>query len=95
MTRDEMETVVVFSAVDDSVRIYSSYPPHIKKIVGNESATVVKSDEDSVEALVPKDRFNVIRGFKPKRREMTLEQRNAALQRLAEARKVREEQNDA
>jgi len=91
MKLDEQETVVVWGRTDEVVRIYSTVPAHIRKIAGNQFTTVVKNDGESIEAVVPKEHFNPMRGFKPKKREMTPEQREAATRRLREARERKAE----
>ena len=46
-TREEQETTITFNAADKTVRIWSSYPPHVRKLRGENRAREVDGSPTS------------------------------------------------
>lgn len=86
-TRDEQETTVTYNRGDNTVRVWTSYPPHVRKFRKDDRAkevagTPVDQTEDMwAEFEISGDDFNVTGGFK---RRMTEEQRQAMSERARE-----------
>ena len=84
-TKAEQETTVTFNRADEQVRIWTAYPPHVRKLRGDNRATEIDgSPAEQVEDIwgefvLPWTAFDPLIGFK---RRMTEEQRQAAAERM-------------
>lgn len=86
---DFRETAVEYVSCDDYATFYSSEIKWIRKIRSLQSSnpdaiTIVNDSEDSIIAHIPKSWLKI---SPPKKMSLTDEQRKAAKERLAEARK--------
>ena len=91
-TRDEQETTVTFNRADNTVRIGTAHPPHVRTLrKDNRAPELEGSPADQTEDIwgsftVPASDFDPLTGFK---RRMSEEQRQANADRLARLRAER------
>ena len=88
--RDETETHVSYDFVAGVYRVWTNYGPHRRRflaMVGEGRVTLVSDDGGELSVTIPDSEFDVRRGFKTKRAPMSDEQRAAAVERLAAARR--------
>jgi hypothetical protein len=90
LSRLEQETVVTFNAAEEGIRIYTAYPPLMRKLASSPEYTLVKEYRQDGEVVAmdftAARNMITIRSKAPARREMTEEERMAAAERLAEIR---------
>lgn len=87
-TLDEQETTVTQVRNGDT-NIWTANPVHLRalrKRVAEGRATETRTWEDAAEFLIPLSDFDPLKGFRTKRKPMTDEQRQAAAERLKNAR---------
>lgn len=87
VTRDEMETIVVFNALSKSVNIYTTYPPHVRAIENDERYTVTREhfeggERIGIDAEIPANAFHPLKGAKRRQKPLTEDQRAALVERL-------------
>lgn len=87
-SREEQETVISWLR-GDKARIYTAYPPHLRRLRAEDRAIELRGGEDWAEFEVEAGAFNPLTGFKRKTRPMTEEERQAASDRLRKAREAR------
>lgn len=92
-TREEHETTVTFCAADDLVRIYSSYPPHVRQMREDDAYHEVRGGARWAEFEIPQELFNPMRGRR-RPRALSDEQRVAAADRMRELRAIRAKSPD-
>lgn len=85
--RDEQETTVTAGRDESVVRIWSNNVPHVRKLRKNPRVTQTSGDEFEGFFEVDTTDYDPLIGFRRKGRAMTDEQRAAAAERLANARK--------
>jgi len=89
-SREEQETTVTFNRADNTVRIWTAYPPHVRKLRKNDRATELEgSPAGQTEDIwgsfkISASDFDPLTGFK---RRMSPEQRQANADRLSQYRK--------
>ena len=90
LSRLEQETVVTFNAAEEGIRIYTAYPPLMRKLASSTEYTLVKEYRQDGEVVAmdftAARNMITIRSKAPARREMTEEEKMAAAERLAEIR---------
>jgi hypothetical protein len=90
LSRLEQEVVVTFNAAEEGIRIYTAYPPLMRKLASSPEYTLVKEYRQDGEVVAmdftAARNMITIRRKAPARREMTEEERMAAAERLAEIR---------
>ena len=87
---DEQETSVSQPRNSDTL-IWTANPVHLRalrKRVSEGRATERKTWPDAAEFLIPLSEFDPLKGFKRKGKPMTTEQRQAAAERLKNARSL-------
>ena len=93
-SREEMETTLVFDAENNEWTGYSCFPSHITKIVkilGIENVNAeYEEGRESPLSIKFKMKHNQVSFRTGKKREMSVEQRQAAAERLANARQNRQ-----
>jgi hypothetical protein len=68
LTLEEQETVITFCAADDTFKVYSTYPPHIRLIEKMlerfpQDFTLKKRDKYSVTVIVTRERYKLFDQF--------------------------------
>lgn len=85
--RDEQETTVTAGRDEPVVRIWSNHVPHVRKLRKNPRVTQTSGDEFEGFFEIASEDYDPLIGFRRKGRTLTDEQRAAAAERLANARK--------
>jgi hypothetical protein len=90
LSRLEQEVIITFNAAEEGIKIYTAYPPLMRKLASSPEYTLVKEYRQDGE-VVAMDftagrNMITIRSKAPARREMTEEEKMAAAERLAEIR---------
>jgi hypothetical protein len=90
LSRLEQETVVTFNAAEEGIRIYTAYPPLMRKLASSPEYTLVKEYRQDGE-VVAMDftagrNMITIRSKAPARREMSEAEKQAVAKRFAESR---------
>ena len=89
--RDEQETTVTSGRDEEWVRIWTNNPVHARKLDADARAikeTTNAEGEWGGSYRIASTDFDPLKGFRRKTRPMTTEQRQAAVERLANARKA-------
>lgn len=89
MIREEQETTVTYSALDDYVHIYTTVPKHIRKLRGRDGVVVRFDRGDELSVTIDADKFDPLSGFKRKGRVISDEERQRLREQLARGRKAR------
>ena len=66
-SRDEQETIYHYDAINGNWRVYSTYPPHIRKILGN--SHIIRTHKDEEGRVIAVDGYadaNQVRLYKPR-----------------------------
>lgn len=90
--RSEQETTITQGRDEPFVYVYTDNPVHARKLANRASVVKVRgaSGEVGGHYRIPADQFDVLTGFKRRKRALTVEQRQAAADRLAHARAAKE-----
>jgi len=85
--REEQETTVTYSAVDDVVQVYSANPKHVRRLVKDERVSILRGSEAEgyVFATIPVSDYDPLKGFK-RRVNLSEERRRELSERMADLR---------
>lgn len=85
--REEQETTVTAGRDDSVVRIWSNHLPHVRKLRKDKRVVQKSGDDTEGHFEIAASDYDPLVGFRRKGRKLTDEQRAAAAERLANARK--------
>lgn len=89
-TADERETNVTWGDADDTVRIWSAVRKHVRAMERDDRFTRIDGDGEAWGSYtVPKSAYDPVRGLRRRTKPMTDAQREAATERLRQAREDR------